>query len=206
MVEQEVKSILVNKLNFSRNSLNKLDVFIHYLLEANKNRNLIAKSTEKSIWFRHVLDSAQILRFIDFHEVKSIVDLGTGAGFPGLILAIFSGKVKFHVKLFEKSPVKRLFLEDISSKLNLKNITIYENIYNIRDVLADLVVSRAFKKLPEIINISREKIKKPHKLIILKGKNAQTEINNLSLVQDYSYKLENSLTDNDSKIIIVNAK
>ena len=206
MIEQEVKSILVNKLNFSRNSLNKLDVFTNHLLKANKNRNLIAKSTEKSIWFRHILDSAQILRFIDFHEVKSIVDLGTGAGFPGLVLAIFCGKVKFHVKLFEKSPVKRLFLRDISSKLNLNNLTIYENIYNIKKDLADLVVCRAFKKLPEIINISREKIKKPHKLIILKGKNAQSEINNLSLEHDYSYKLEKSLTDNDSKIIIIKAK
>ena len=90
--------------------------------------------------------------------------------------------------------------------MNLNNLTIYENIYNIKKVLADLVVCRAFKKLPEIINIAREKIKKPHKLIILKGKNAQSEINNLSLEHDYSYKLEKSLTDNDSKIIIIKAK
>ena len=72
--------------------------------------------------------------------------------------------------------------------------------------MADVIVCRAFKKLGEILKISREKVKKPHKLIILKGKNAQTEINNVSLGKNYSYKLVNSITDLDSKIIIVNAK
>ena len=75
-----------------------------------------------------------------------------------------------------------------------------------KEVLAEVIVCRAFKKLREILSISREIVKKPHKLIILKGKNAQSEINNVSLEQNYSYKLEKSITDDDSKIIIVEAK
>ena len=74
------------------------------------------------------------------------------------------------------------------------------------EIVADVIVCRAFKKLSEILRISREKVKKPHKLIILKGKNAQTEMNNVSLGKNYSYKMVNSITDLDSKIIIVNAK
>ena len=68
---------------------------------------------------------------------------------------------------------------------------------------ADIILCRAFKKLNEIIKISREKMKKDHKIIILKGKNAEFEINKLSLSANYSYKLERSITDNESKIIIV---
>ena len=80
-----------------------------------------------------------------------------------------------------------------------------ENVYN-DTISADLIVTRAFKKLDQIIKISREKCKKPHKIIILKGKNAQAEINNVSLAHNYSYKLENSITDVDSKIIVIKVR
>ena len=73
-------------------------------------------------------------------------------------------------------------------------------------MVADIVICRAFKKLGEIIDISREKIKKDHKIIILKGKNAQKEINNVSLTSNYSYKIKNSITDKNSKILIIDAK
>ena len=79
------------------------------------------------------------------------------------------------------------------------DISISENVYD-ENIETDLVVCRAFKKLPEILKISREIIKKPHKIIILKGKDAQSEINKVSLGENYSYKLENSIT-NKSKII-----
>jgi len=108
------------------------------------------------------------------------------------------------VKLFEKSSVKRKFLSLVKKNLEI-NLDIDENLYD-KEILADIVVCRAFKKLDKIIRISRETIKKPHKIIILKGKNAQEEINNVSLDKNYSYKLENSITDIDSKIIIINAK
>ena len=90
--------------------------------------------------------------------------------------------------------------------LNIKGIDINNNVYGKEKIVADVIVCRAFKKLEEILNISREKIQKPHKLIILKGKNAQSEINNVSLGSNYSYKIEKSITDHDSKIIIVDVK
>ena len=109
------------------------------------------------------------------------------------------------MKLYEKSPVKRAFLIDIKKKLDIKNIEVENDVYQ-KKILADVIVCRAFKKLEEILRISREIIKKPHKLIILKGKNAQSEIKNVSLGSNYSYNLENSITDNDSKIIVVDVK
>jgi len=109
------------------------------------------------------------------------------------------------VKLYDKSPVKRVFLDNIKEKLNIKNIDIKNDIYE-EKIEADVVVCRAFKKLEEILKISREIVEKPHKLIILKGKNAQSEINNVSLGSNYSYKIEKSITDDNSKIIIVDVK
>jgi len=205
MNEFKVIEILKNELGFSDSSIKKLKKFHNYLLEYNKHYNLISKNTEKSIWIRHILDSAQIIKFIDISKDQNIVDFGSGAGFPGLIIAFYNENKGFHVKLYEKSPVKRAFLSNIKEKLDIRNLDIANDVYG-EEILADIIVCRAFKKLEEILKISRETVKKPHKLIILKGKNAQSEINNVSLGSNYSYKLENSITDHDSKIIIVDAK
>ena len=205
MNELKVIEILKNELGFSDSSIKKLKKFHNYLLEYNKRYNLISKNTEKSIWIRHILDSAQIIKFIDKSKEQNIVDFGSGAGFPGLIIAIYNENVRFHVKLYEKSPVKRAFLSNIKKELDIKNIDIENDVYG-KEIVADVIVCRAFKKLEEILKISRETVKKPHKLIILKGKNAQSEINNVSLGSNYSYKLEKSITDHDSKIIIVDVK
>ena len=126
MDEKEVIKILIEKLNFNENSIIKLQKFTKYLLIANKKHNLIAKSTERHVWLRHILDSAQLVKFIDFKK-SSISDLGSGAGFPGIVLAIFNDKINFHVKLYEKSPVKRYFLNKTANDLNL-NVSIKGNI------------------------------------------------------------------------------
>jgi 16S rRNA (guanine527-N7)-methyltransferase len=202
MTETKVKSILVNKLNFSQDALYKLDIYCKEVIEYNKKFNLISKSTENSIWDRHVLDSAQLVSFINFEDESSLSDLGTGAGFPGLVLAIFNKNPKFHVKLYEKSKVKIKFLRAVCEKLNIK-ANIYENDYANHNINSKYIVSRAFKKLDEHIKISREIIQVRHKLIILKGKNAKMEIKNLSKKLNYSYVLKESITSPGSKIIIL---
>ena len=172
MQDKEVINILQNQLNFSSNSIATLKIFVDELINANKKHNFISQSTVADIWQRHILDSAQLVKFINFSN-GSLSDLGSGAGFPGLVLAIFNNNKDFHVKLFEKSPVKRAFLQEISNKLSLK-VEIKGNIYE-EIVDADYIVSRAFKKLEVIIQVSREIVKKPHKIIVLKGQNAQDE-------------------------------
>ena len=97
-------------------------------------------------------------------------------------------------------------MEIIRKNLNLTNIEIYGDIYRYEKISTDIIVCRAFKKLTEILKISRETVEKPHKIMILKGKNAQLEINKVSLASNYSYKLKNSITDNKSKIIIMDVK
>ena len=203
MENGQIKEFLREKLNFSNKSIQKLEIFLRILLKYNSKYNLIAKSTEKIAWERHILDSAQILRLIN-GDVREISDLGTGAGFPGVIISIYDEIDKFHVKLYEKSSVKRNFLSLIRKKLNLK-FDILDNVENY-NINSDLIICRAFKKLDKIIDISREKIKKPHKMIILKGKNAEEELNKISLNRNYNYKLKQSITDKESKIILIDVK
>ena len=200
MNEANVIKYLKNKLLFDEKAIKKLKIFSIYLLKYNKKYNLISKSTESSLWHRHILDSAQIINYLPKNELK-IDDFGTGAGFPGIILSIFDQKNKFHVKLYEKSTIKRRFLSKIRDELSLK-FDLQKDVYS-DTIKTDIIVTRAFKKLDKIIKISREIVKKPHKLIILKGRNAQTEINNVSLTDNYSYKLLDSITDPNSKILIV---
>jgi 16S rRNA (guanine527-N7)-methyltransferase len=203
MQDKEVINILQNQLNFSSKSIGALSTFVDVLIKANKKHNFISKSTEANIWHRHILDSAQLVKFVDFSK-GSLSDIGSGAGFPGLVLAIFNNNKDFHVKLFEKSPVKRAFLQEISNKLSIK-VEIKGNIYE-ENLESDYIVSRAFKKLEVIIQVSREIVKKPHKLIVLKGQNAHADLKKAFKREKYDYKFEDSMTNKDSKIIIVNIK
>lgn len=205
MNEEKVINILIKDLKFSQSAINKLKIFHDFLLQYNKKYNLISKSTEKNIWFRHILDSAQLFKFFNNKKVNNIADFGSGAGFPGLIIAIRSENELFHVKLYEKSMIKRNFLNNVKERLKIKNLEINGNIYE-ENITSNIIICRAFKKLEKIMEISREIVKKPHRMIILKGKSAQTEINNVYFGHNYSYKLENSITDQNSKIILVDAK
>ena len=200
MQQLEVINILKKRLNFSNQSIDKLKDFVNLVLKENKNYNLIAKSTEDHIWCRHILDSAQLVRFIDFN-LQSLADLGTGAGFPGLVLDIYNKNKAFHVKLYEKSPVKRRFLIGVIKELNLNA----EVLGDVRDEVlgTDIIVCRAFKKLDQVIQVSREIAKKSHKLIILKGQNAQEEVKKSFKIKKYPYKLESSMTNKASKIILM---
>jgi len=200
MQQAEVINILKNDLKFSNDSIEKLKKFKDLVIKENKNHNLIARSTESQIWNRHILDSAQLVKFIDF-ELNSLADLGSGAGFPGVVIDIFNNNRDFHVKLYEKSPVKRQFLSRVIEHLDLK-AKVYGDIRD-ENIDTDVIVCRAFKKLEKVIQVSREIAKKPHKLIILKGQNAQEEIKKSFKTKKYSYKLEPSMTNLDSKIILM---
>ena len=200
MQQLEVINILKKELNFTNKSIEKLKEFVDLVLKENKNHNLIAKSTENQIWERHILDSAQLVKFIDFN-LKSLADLGSGAGFPGLVVEIFNKNRDFHVKLYEKSPVKRRFLMSAIKELGLNADVLGDVRHEVLD--SDIIICRAFKKLDQVIQVSREIAQKPHKLMILKGQNAQEEVKNSFKTKKYSYKLESSMTNKDSKIILM---
>ena len=205
MQDKEVIKTLQNQLNYSAKNILDIKIFINELLKANKKHNFISKSTENVIWHRHILDSAQIIPLIDFKSKGVLADFGTGGGFPGLVLSIFNKNPDFHVKLFDKSPVKTMFLIDQIKRLDL-NAEVLGNLNNYKKINANYVTARAFRKFEVILQFSREKVAKPHKLIVFIGKNSQDKLNNISNTLKFKYKLVNSETDTNSKIFFGEVK
>ena len=196
-------NILKTELKYNDYDLNRINKFVKFLLSYNKKYNLISQSSETDIWTRHILDSAQLVKFIEFDDNSSLSDLGSGGGFPGIILSIFNKNPRFHVKLHEKSPVKTKFLENVIKLIGLNAKVIKGDIFG-QIIDSKYVVCRAFKKMDKLIQVSREICKKPHKFIVLKGKSAQEELEKTMKNEIFKYSLEKSITSKDSKIVIWN--
>ena len=186
----------------SRETINSLIIYENYLLENNKKFNLISKSTEKYIWNRHFLDSIQLIDFID-KNCKICADLGSGAGFPGLVMSIAAKERKMSTQfhLYEKSVKKSKFLNQICKKLNLNIKVISKNVFDQEKIEADVIVARAFKPLKIILQLIHEKSKNLKNLLLFLGKSGKQTLLDASKVWEFEYKELKSVTSDDSLII-----
>jgi len=190
----------------SRETIRSLVKYEELLIKANEKTNLIGNTTIKQIWHRHFLDSSQAIDFIDKNE-KTLVDIGSGAGFPGLVLSIIAleRKIPLKVILIEKSPKKIKFLNEIISKLKLNADTINQNVEERKFEFVDEVfIARAFKPLPKILELIHNKAKNFKKIIIFLGKKGRHELLQASKIWDMQYKQRMSVTSNDSFIVDIN--
>ena len=187
----------------SRETINSLEIFEKMLIEENKKLNLIGKSTEKDIWKRHFLDSYQVLDLIEEND-KIVMDLGSGAGFPGIIVAlgIKDKKMPVKVNLLEKSRKKSSFLKRAIHKLKINVEVINENAAEEGFKLKENVfMARAFKPLEEILKLIHKKAENWKKILIFQGKNGSKELLRSSKTWDIKYKQRQSITNNDSLIL-----
>jgi len=167
------KYLKINHLNVSREACLDFEKFIDYVLKKNEILNIIAKSTQKReiIRERHIIDSAQAIEFIDLNS-DSVYDLGSGGGFPGIILGIMlkntGSKVK--MKLFEKSYHKSVFLREVVRKLNLDIEIIQKDIFEIAELNTGTIIARAFKPMPVMLKLVNEKFVEYKNLILFMGK------------------------------------
>ena len=190
----------------SRETITSLKKYEDMLIEANKTLNLIGNSTINDIWYRHFLDSVQVIDFIDEND-KTLVDIGSGAGFPGLVLAIIlkSRKIPLKIKLIEKSPKKVKFLRDLINKLHLDVEVINQNILkDPKKLLEDVFVARAFKPLKIILQLIHNKAENWKKIFIFLGKTGKDELLQASKIWHIKYKQRVSITSNDSIVIEIN--
>ena len=190
----------------SRETIISLKKYEDILIKANKSLNLIGNSTIKDIWTRHFLDSVQVIDFIDKND-KTLIDLGSGAGFPGLILAITSKdrKIPLKIKLIEKSPKKTKFLKDLINKLHIDVEVTNQNILKDSKKLSeDVFVARAFKPLKIILELIHNKAENWKKIFIFLGKTGKNELLQASKIWDIEYKQRVSVTSNDSTVIEIN--
>ena len=190
----------------SRETIISLKKYEDILIEENKTLNLVGKSTINDIWIRHFLDSVQVIDFIDKNS-KTLVDLGSGAGFPGIVLAIAlkDRKIPMKIKLIEKSPKKIKFLKNIINQLELNVEAINQNILDVQKKFTDdIFVARAFKPLEIILQLIHNKAENWKKIFIFLGKSGKDELIRASKIWDIEYKQRVSVTSNDSIVIEIN--
>ena len=187
----------------SRETLDELNKYSLSILKKNKEINLISTSTEKSIKSRHIEDSAQIIDFIDKNDISVCTDLGSGAGLPGIVLAILmkSKKPQFKVILYEKSYHKSNFLKEISKKFNLNTEINQKNIFDQKNLQTDIIISRAFKPLPIIFEIALKNFKKFKYIILFLGKSGKEILKEATNKWKFDYEERKSLTNEDSLVI-----
>ena len=194
----------ISNLNVSRETCNEFETLISMIQEKNKEINIISREMIKKehIRERHIIDSAQIIDFIDLN-CNTTCDLGTGGGMPGLIVAIFMKKIKNDMKinLYEKSYHKCIFLKEVSKKLNLNTDIIQKDIFTIKNIETGTIMSRAFKPLPVILDLVSQNFKKYKNLILFMGNSGKKILNDTLREWDLDYEEKKSLTNDESFIL-----
>ena len=190
--------------NVSRETCFDFESLISMIREKNEQINIISKKTAKieEIRERHILDSAQIIDFVDLNT-NTTCDLGTGGGMPGLVIAIVMKKFKnsLRINLYEKSHHKCAFLKDVSKKLNLNTKIIQKDIFTVKNIETGTVMSRAFKPMPIILNLINQNFKKFNNIILFMGKSGKKILSETLKTWDLDYEKKKSITNNDSFII-----
>ena len=197
----------IKKFNVSRETIEQLNKYKDFLITSNKLLNLIGKTTENHVFSRHFTDSAQIYDLIE--DKSEIIDLGSGAGFPGVILKILMdyNKIDGNITLIEKSPKKCKFLEDLNDKLDLKIKIVNLKIENFKFNKISTIVSRAFKNTVETIDVLFKNNDKIESVILIKGKTYQQELEDAKKKYTFDIEKFRSITSDESFILkITNIK
>ena len=194
----------ISNLNVSRETCNELERLISIIQEKNKEINLISREIleKDQIRERHIIDSAQIIDFVDLKS-NTTCDLGTGGGMPGLIVAIVMKKIKnsMKVNLYEKSFHKCAFLKEVSKKLNLNTKVIHKDIFTVKNIEEGTIMSRAFKPMPVILNLVNQNFREYKNIILFMGKTGRKILKDTLKEWDLDYEEKKSLTNDDSFII-----
>ena len=195
---------ILNKFNVSRETFPILDKFSDLIIEKNKEINLISSKTINNFRDRHILDCAQAIDFIDINS-NICTDLGSGAGLPGIVLAILlrDKKIKMKFNLYEKSYHKSSFLRLVSKKLELDTQIFEQDIFKQENLISGSVIARAFKPLPLILEVVEKNFKKYTNLIVFMGKNGKQLLKDASKVWKYEYKEKRSLTNDESFLLSI---
>ena len=197
----------ISNLNVSRETCNELESLISMILEKNKQINIISKKTceKDAVRERHIIDSAQIIDFVDLNS-NTTIDIGSGGGMPGIIVAIILKNMKnnMNVHLYEKSYHKSHFLKEVSKKLNLNTKVFQKNIFEIKNLETGTIMSRAFKPMPVVLDLVYENFSKYKNLIFFMGKSGKKIFENSKKNWELEYIEKKSLTSKDSFLININ--
>ena len=192
----------LESLNVSRETFPELEQFRRTIIEQNKVINLISKDSVNVSKERHIIDSAQIIDLIDLNG-SVCTDIGSGSGLPGIVLAIImkhkNSDMKF--RLYEKSFHKSNFLKEVTNKFNLNVEVLQKDIFEEKNLETDIIVARAFKPLPVVINLIHNNFKYFREVILFLGKNGKEVLQKVLMEWECEYEEKKSITNKDSIII-----
>ena len=186
---------------FSEEKIVTIEKYVQLLKKYQMRFNLVGKSTISNIWTRHIIDSAQIYNLLPKEKKNSLlIDVGTGAGFPGIILAIMGRK---DVCLCEKSNKKAAFLKEVIEICNINTFLINRRVEDIKNRNYDVIVSRAFSPLKKLVKSTMHLISKDTVLVLHKGKKHKEEIEEAKKFFSFTFDLYNSITNQEARILRV---
>ena len=198
------KYLLLKYQNVPRETLIEFETFISMLKQKNEEINIISKETAKNgvIRERHVIDSAQIIEFVDLNS-NIITDIGTGGGMPGIIISIMIKNIKnlAKVHLYEKSHHKSSFLRKVSRDLKLNTEVMQENIFEAQNLESGTIMARAFKPLPIILDLVYKNFNSYKNLIVFMGKNGEKVLEEALINWDFDFEKKKSITSEDSFLL-----
>ena len=189
-------------LNVSRETFPDLDKFCQIIIDKNREINLISKQSEGIAKQRHIIDSAQIIDLINLNRLIC-TDIGSGSGLPGIVLAIIMKHKKSDMKfvLYEKSFHKSNFLKEVSKKFNLNVEVLQKDIFDEKNLCSDIIVARAFKPLPVILDLIHNNFKNFKEVIIYLGKNGKEILRDVMSKWKFELEQKKSITSEESIII-----
>ena len=195
---------LLKYQNVSRETCVDFEKFIIQLKKNNEEINLISKENaqDNTIRARHIVDSAQSIDFVDFNS-NIVTDIGSGGGFPGIIVSILIKNLKKNIKvnLYEKSHHKSVFLRKISRELKLETEVIQKNIFEIKNIKSGTIMARAFKPLPIVLELVYKNFNNYKNLILFMGKNGEKTLEDTLKIWDFDFEKKKSITSQDSFLL-----
>ena len=177
-------------LNVSRETINQFEAYLELLKKWQRQINLVANSTLVDVWQRHILDSAQLARFYP-PNTKKILDVGSGAGFPGLVLAIL-GDVE--VDLVESDQRKAIFLSTVINSLSLPAKVYNQRIEILPNLAPDVITARALAPVPKLLKLVENQLSPGAVCLFLKGASVEDELTNLESYSTMTFKCYPSLS------------
>ena len=198
------KYSLLKDQNVPRETFMDFEIFITMLQKRNEEINIISKESAKNEFIRerHIVDSAQIIDFVDLNS-PVITDIGSGGGMPGIIIAIMIKNLKKTVKinLYEKSHHKSSFLRKVSRDLKLNTEVIQENIFETQNLESGTIMARAFKPLPIVLELVYRNFSNYKNLILFMGKNGEKILEDTLKIWDFDFEKKKSITSEDSFLL-----
>jgi 16S rRNA (guanine527-N7)-methyltransferase len=195
---------LLKYINVSRETLINFELFISMLKEGNDKINIISKETAKDeiIRKRHIIDSAQIIEFVDLNS-DIITDIGSGGGMPGIIISIMlkNRKNSINTRLYEKSHHKSTFLRKVSRDLKLNIEIMQKNIFEAQNLDSGTIMARAFKPLPIVLDLVYKNFSSYKNLIMFMGKNGEKILEETLKSWEFDFEKKKSITNEESFLL-----